>query len=242
MEKYIPSPILDSECFAKYSVTESLPPEDFNEIVTFFSDKVPDSGVAKHLNFRSDGLVIPGGSISGVCRNAFQMNAAHPCDDQLDAILLNANNSKILNSVIQIIPEIYCCFEAYDNLSFNINIKNIAKITAKDEKEWHNQRQFRITGSRCYSIYTYALNDWAKTSAKYFWPKKFSSRYTDHGIQHENAARTAYEETIAGIVFVPGFIVSEKHPWLGFSADGIIMEEGKPTKLLEIKCPFSGKY
>ncbi|KAL4104380.1 hypothetical protein QTP88_019681 [Uroleucon formosanum] len=35
--------------------------------------------------------------------------------------------------------------------------------------------------------------------------------------------------------------VSNKNPWLGYSADGVVFEFGKPIKLLEIKCPFLGK-
>jgi len=35
--------------------------------------------------------------------------------------------------------------------------------------------------------------------------------------------------------------VSQENPWIGYSADGIVFESGKPTKLLKIKCRFMGK-
>lgn len=34
--------------------------------------------------------------------------------------------------------------------------------------------------------------------------------------------------------------MSKSLPWLAFSADGVVFKDGKPFKLLEIKCPFIG--
>src|SRR5436190_3343406 len=38
-----------------------------------------------------------------------------------------------------------------------------------------------------------------------------------------------------------GLIVSKDNPWLGYSPDGIVFENNKPFKLIEIKCPYEGK-
>lgn len=42
-------------------------------------------------------------------------------------------------------------------------------------------------------------------------------------------------------IFEPVLLVSQENPWIGYSADSIVFESGKPTKLLEIKCPFLAK-
>lgn len=38
-----------------------------------------------------------------------------------------------------------------------------------------------------------------------------------------------------------GLIICQKNTWLAYSPDGIIMKNGKPYVLVEIKCPFKGK-
>ncbi|KAL1488169.1 hypothetical protein ABEB36_015127 [Hypothenemus hampei] len=85
-----------------------------------------------------------------------------------------------------------------------------------------NQIKFRITGSVCYGIYTYTRNktpDWKKQVKKLFEPASFTSEYTEYGKNTEKDAREAF-------------------PWLAYSPDGIIISNGVPSALLEIKCPF----
>jgi len=54
-------------------------------------------------------------------------------------------------------------------------------------------------------------------------------------------ARQLYADTNPNCtIFEPGLLVSHENLWTGYSADGIVFESGKPTKLLEIKCPFKG--
>lgn len=118
----------------------------------------------------------------------------------------------------------------------------IAKATKGNQEQWYLQRQFRITGSRCYGIYTYNLGDWSSKAMRYFWPKSFKSKYTEYGKQYEGSARKAYEGRNRYKVVDTGLIVSQKQPWLGYSPDGIVIENNKPIKLLEIKCPYSGMF
>lgn len=56
-----------------------------------------------------------------------------------------------------------------------------------------------------------------------------------YGTHHESGARWEYEIHTGNSVDECGFFVSEQHPWLGASPDGLIGDHG----LLEIKCPFS---
>lgn len=95
-------------------------------------------------------------------------------------------------------------------------------------------------GSRCYSIFTYKQTDWKKKSINYFHPKGFTNKFVQHGITHEKEALALYQRNLGYDVVVPGFIICKKYPWLGYSPDGIIFKEGKPLRLLEIKCPFAG--
>jgi len=82
-------------------------------------------------------------------------------------------------------------------------------------------RQYRITASRAYALYTYNNNnsgkDWQQKSIKYFFPRKFSNKYTEHGIISEPAARKKYSMLIESDseVVETGLIICQKDPWLG---------------------------
>lgn len=98
-----------------------------------------------------------------------------------------------------------------------------------------------ILGSRIYSIFTYAKADWSKKAENYFWPKSFSNKFTEYGKKYEGHACKAYKKQyIRYEVHNVGIAISTRYPWFGYSPDGIIFENGKPIKLLEIKCPYSG--
>lgn len=105
---------------------------------------------------------------------------------------------------------------------------------------WHEMRRFRITGSRCYGLYTYSRGDWQKKSEGYFWPKQFTNRFVQHSIKYENCVRNCYQSIFNINVVQTGFIVSPKNPWLGYSPDGVIFSNGILVKLIEIKCPYKG--
>ncbi|XP_044759665.1 uncharacterized protein LOC123317284 [Coccinella septempunctata] len=106
---------------------------------------------------------------------------------------------------------------------------------------WKFHRKYRLTGSRCYSIFTYDKGDWENKSLKYFHPKEFTNKFVQHGIDHEREARECYKSKLGYPVIETGFIICSRYPWLGFSPDGVIFREGKPFRLLEIKCPFVGR-
>ncbi|KAJ8909629.1 hypothetical protein NQ315_007337 [Exocentrus adspersus] len=55
---------------------------------------------------------------------------------------------------------------------------------------------------------------------KYFWPKKFSNKFVEHGIEQEENARKTYENVFNVKVYKGGLLISPAHPWLGYSADG----------------------
>ncbi|KAK0073325.1 hypothetical protein PV326_013536, partial [Microctonus aethiopoides] len=62
----------------------------------------------------------------------------------------------------------------------------------------------------------------------------------NHGLKFESAARIAYEKTTGVNVFQCRLLVPKNNPWLGYSPDGVLFEDNKPVKLIEIKCSYDG--
>ncbi|KAJ8953381.1 hypothetical protein NQ318_023498 [Aromia moschata] len=44
--------------------------------------------------------------------------------------------------------------------------------------------------------------------------------------------------TITFTKYIPQDYICSLYPWLAYSADGVVVSEGKPVKILEIKCPY----
>ena len=137
-----------------------------------------------------------------------------------------------------------CCENLLNSL--NEDTQSVCKETLKSRVEWKKKRQFRVTGSRCYALYTYSKNknpNWKQKTQKYFYPKAFKKTMAmKHGIKNEPFAREAYEAEIGIKVIQLGLVVSRENSWLEYSPDGVTLDEnGKPNKLIEIKCPLAGK-
>lgn len=134
-----------------------------------------------------------------------------------------------------------CCDSLYKSI-FNENIYQMFTLV-QNCHEWHDARKYRITGSRCYQIFTYSGTDWEMKTRKYFWPKTFTNKFVRHGIKYENDARTAFVKSTGLMVTECGMIICPQNKWLGFSPDGIVLEGNTklPVALLEIKCIFAGK-
>lgn len=177
-------------------------------------------------------------------------------------IFNTAKYSNVINHLEEIKPKNKCCEIEYNKIA-NKNVQVVCRQTAENKLLWLLERQFRITGSRCYGLYTYKNDDWSSKAKKYFWPKnynlaikkydycqsryifilillKFSSKYIRHGIESEEEARECFKRKTNFDIIQTGLIICEKQPWLAYSPDGIIMKDGEPYRLLEIKCPFAG--
>lgn len=95
--------------------------------------------------------------------------------ENIEIILKHGSSSDLLCEFGSIGPLTECCstvlkrIETFDQLFVAVNSKF-------DKNLWQQERQFRITASRCYSIFTYSKNDWIKKAATYFWPKGFTSK------------------------------------------------------------------
>lgn len=135
-----------------------------------------------------------------------------------------------------------CCENIINKLSGDL--EQICVDTKEWFAKWLEERQFRITGSICYNVYTYTKNknpDWKKKCKDTFTPKAFKTEYTEYGKKTEEEARNAFRESTNKTVIEIGLVVSRLNPWLAYSPDGVILKDQKPVALLEIKCPFKGK-
>ncbi|XP_023217990.1 uncharacterized protein LOC111620309 [Centruroides sculpturatus] len=106
---------------------------------------------------------------------------------------------------------------------------------------WNTERSFRISGSKCYSLYTFNscnIEDWTKKIRSLYFNSFAGNEATRYGLSHENVAREKYMKDTGTNVVEVGLVILPQLPWLAFSPDGIVFQHGKPSHLLEIKCPL----
>lgn len=168
-------------------------------------------------------------------------NGTHADDINVHIILDNACQFIIMLETAATTPilTLECCKKIIATLEDD-NPDEVALITKNSRNAWHKSRQFRITGSRIYEIYTYGGHDWPKKCERYFFPKSFTSKFTSHGLQQEPHARRLFEDTTGYKIVETGLLISPSNKWLGYSPDGVVIINNQPQTLLEIKCPFQG--
>lgn len=182
--------------------------------------------------------------LSDISNRSIKIRAIEPID-HTTAIITRVRGAKIFQALsklqFKLLP---CCIEKYKNLVLCVDVARVEKKTRDSEKEWRKERQFRVTASRCYSIFTRKKDDWKTFSSLYFWPNSFSNPATRHGKMCEPIARELYAKQTGTFVQQCGLIICEQKPWFGFSVDGVVFKFNKFTKLmeiklLEIKCPLN---
>lgn len=138
-----------------------------------------------------------------------------------------------------------CCKTIYFSLS--TDTKLILERSLRDKSFWDDCRKFRVTGSRCYELFTYNKTlktdeQWSLKASRYFWPKLFTNKAVQHGLKYENKVREMYAKDTGFDILECGLVINPLNPWLGYTPDGIIVDTNCiPIKLIEIKCPFKGK-
>lgn len=156
------------------------------------------------------------------------------------ALLSNALHSKAMNAISNVnVTTEPCCSMVYNNKISICDVFAVATTSQSNNIAWHEARKFRVTGSRCYSLFTYSKMDWATKASQYFWPRSFSTKYTKFGIQNEPHARDLYALKKQTKVHEFGLIISQKNPWLAFSPDGVVFRYHIPSILIEIKCVYA---
>lgn len=163
----------------------------------------------------------------------------------------NSLNTAILNNSCQSPLMLYmsslqvpilrdCCKEII--ASFESDDIDVAINVPQHSVDWKKMRKHRITGSRCYEIFTYSKDDWKNKALKYFNQPSLNNKFVKHGLQFESRARDVFIKISKMDVVECGLIIPEANKWLGYSPDGIIFFNGQPLYLLEIKCLFEGMY
>ena len=113
---------------------------------------------------------------------------------------------------------------------------------------WHELKYGRLTGSISYGFHTYYENrnkhsdsDWNNKISGTFSPSGFSNQAMADGNFYEAKALKCYEKKNPGKkIEKAGIFISPLAPWLGYSADGVIFEDGIVDRLWEVKTPVKG--
>nr|CAI5843467.1 unnamed protein product [Callosobruchus analis] len=214
-----------------------LNPNGQKSMFEFFIKNLSDSAIAKHWKGHPKNSSELGDS------NTANMPTENIVEESGSKILDNAAQSVVLMEIagMQIDFQSSCCAALYENI-MNEEQDRLFHME-QNSQEWHEARKYRITGSRCYKIYTYRGMDWEIKSKKYFWAKSFTNKYVKHGQMYEKPARESFISKTGHIVRECGMITSAGDKWLGFSPDGVVLNlDREPIALLEIKCLYSGNY
>ncbi|XP_044745100.1 uncharacterized protein LOC123306964 [Coccinella septempunctata] len=226
--KYRAFPLLETNCLKdKASPVHKLSSQDEDDIRKFAINKMPSCSIASH-------------KMKNLNKAPYKMFIPEKCK----LVIRNAENSDFLKNFYKFGPQMNfkCpqCIVTYNELAMFDSL-NVCIMTETNKALWEQERKFRVTGSRCYDLYTYSKNDWEEKCRSYFYPKQFSSVYTRHGMKYEPLARDIFEKTTGLSVLKMGLIICRSEPWLAYSADGIIFKNDEPYGLLEIKCPYKAK-
>ncbi|XP_030749252.1 uncharacterized protein LOC115877238 [Sitophilus oryzae] len=233
IKKYKAVCINEMPCIKPNVVPAITVDEDMKKtMLNFFIKKLPKSAIAKHLEGRqTEGA---SNNLEGNENDvAIPFNFTIIIDNAAQSILM------MMLSSLEYQFSFPCCKALYSTI-LNDSVYNTVSL-CQSCTDWYNARQFRITGSRCYEIYTYRGLDWDTKSKKFYWPKSFTNKFVRHGLKYEKDARAAFISQTGHTVIECGMIISPQNKWLGFSPDGIIIDtNGNPVALLEIKCIYSG--
>lgn len=131
-------------------------------------------------------------------------------------------------------------------------ISTIEKLTRNQRltKFWYRLRAGRITASLFKRVCRTSEEHPSLSLVKLICDPqdyKFTSVYTNYGIEYESIARDEYEIQMVDLghkhfkVVQSGLIVSNNFPHIGASPDGIWSCDCCGTCTLEIKCPYKGK-
>lgn len=110
-------------------------------------------------------------------------------------------------------------------------------------KAWFIERQKRISASsKAHDIKsrkTRTVDSLLKSFFNFTQPQGKAKQALDYGKRNEAIAISEYEKIYRVKVVQIGLVVAHSQPWLCASPDGIVIEDNKITKLIEIKCPSS---
>nr|CAI5854919.1 unnamed protein product [Callosobruchus analis] len=151
-------------------------------------------------------------------------------DIEVRLILENSTNSEFL-TILDIDKYKHnlrpCCNEVLERIC-NTSCFEESVLSQQNLELWNRERQFR------------KQDNWEKNVSNCFWPKKFSSKYTEYGKKFEKEAREIYCSRNRYKVTQLGLVICGQYPWLACSPDGVVIKDGIPSHLVVIKCPYEG--
>ena len=114
-------------------------------------------------------------------------------------------------------------------------------MLSSSSPEWPQVDQC-VTASQAHQWFTYEGEAWKEKVERHCTSNFSGTAATRYGQACEPYAVAAYSKQYGFEVKRCGLIVPPGAPWLGCSPDGVICDAaGVPVRLLEVKCPVSGK-
>ncbi|XP_050537318.1 uncharacterized protein LOC126903263 isoform X1 [Daktulosphaira vitifoliae] len=117
-------------------------------------------------------------------------------------------------------------------------------INQSNNSAWRLYRQTRISASsKAHQIKTRRARN-EDLALRFIKDKKMIGKglkYVNYGIEMEDFALKKYSLINNVQVIKCGLVIHQKQPWICASPDGIVIQNGKVEKLLEIKCPYNCK-
>nr|CAI5821345.1 unnamed protein product [Callosobruchus analis] len=198
-QHYEATPILETECYKKQvKDKEPLISVQKKRCFDLLLSLYPESSLACHIRGTAYSSIVVG---------------KPKMDIEVKLILENSTNSEFL-AILDIDKYKHnlrrCCNEVLERIC-NTSRFEEAVLSQQNSELWNQERQFRITGSKCYSIYTFSKDNWEKNVSNCFWPKKFSSKYTEHGKKFEQEAREIYCSRNGYKVIQLGLVICSIH-------------------------------
>lgn len=140
----------------------------------------------------------------------------------VDAKLTNFYEQHVILTAAQIVE---LCMRTFDQSSC---------------REWFDARKLRISASsKAHSIKVRRKKDISALLERFLGTSQSApSKAQEYGTTKEKFAVAEYERQYHVRVYHVGLVVLESQPWLCASPDGVVVEDGCITKLVEIKCPF----
>lgn len=106
--------------------------------------------------------------------------------------------------------------------------------------EWYKARRLRFSAStNVHNIRVRSRKTIDSLVSEILYPKKINCASIRYGLKHESDAKKKYEVLNNSVVKRVGVVVGKFQPWLCASLDGVVVEDGCITKLVEFKCPIS---
>lgn len=233
-EKYKPVPICEMPCFADFKPT--CHSTDVNKLLLLYKEELPEAAFVKHIIGRKRvfGETADDSHSSQPSTSSGLQHELEP----LQNIVAKAPLMQFLAKFL--VPLKKCCHCKLLEIFKEEDVANCIYVS-QHSQSWLKARKFRMTGSRCYEIYTYKNNNnWIKKSHSFFFSTPLKNKYISHGLKFEDHAKKAFILQTGVDVRDFGLIIPPTNLWLGYSPDGVIFENNTPIALLEIKCLYAG--